>query len=205
MSGRRRAFIALAAGLALAGLFAATRLRTQSTAGRADVARLEPSPSPAPPPVPVAAALALAGPPDPGATAGPRPLTPTGVARALQVIAKNDQMRGIFARLQPLGLSPEQRDRVVLILAAAALRPPVRSPTLEALRADGRSRPLSPEEGRRVLAEQKRAADQTSRLLRPALASVLTPAQLAQAGLGDGASTPIPPPGTPAAAATTTP
>lgn len=205
MIGQRRAFIAIAAGVVLVGSLAAMRMRARPVpASRADVAPVETPPAAAPAwPTPVAGAAEPPAPPADGA--GPGPLTPTGAVRALQTIAKNGETRTVFARLQPLGLSPEQTDRVVLILATTALRPAPRSPTLDALRADGHSRPLSVEEGKRVLAEQRRAADQTSRLLRASLASVLTPAQLAAVGLGDGLPSATPTTHAPVAAAATAP
>ncbi|HXJ70794.1 MAG TPA: hypothetical protein VNM39_17985 [Verrucomicrobiae bacterium] len=108
-----------------------------------------------------------------------------GAKRALAAIAKNEQTRRMYVRLQPLGLSPEQRERVVLILGAHALRRPVQeSPTLQALRASGRTGRLSDEEVQHIRDEQQQIADRALRSFRPALASVLTPAQLAQAGLG---------------------
>jgi hypothetical protein len=113
-------------------------------------------------------------------------LTPLGASRALEAIGKNEQMRRLFMRLQPLGLSPEQHDRVLLILGTAALRPAQESPTLEALRADGGSRVLSDDEANRVRDERRRIEERTARSLRPALAAVLTPSQLAQAGLNSG-------------------
>jgi hypothetical protein len=187
VSGRRRAFIALAAGLALAGVLWMTRLRARPTPGAsADTAQVEAAPAFARGslPAPLAPTPAMSEPAADGAR--PRPLTPTGTARALAAITKNEQTRGVFFRAQKLGLSTEQMDRVVVVLASEALRPPPPRPTLEALRADGRSRVLSPEEGQRALDEQKRVANQTWRHLRLALSPVLTPAQLAQVGL-DGA------------------
>ena len=83
------------------------------------------------------------------------------------------------------GLTREQQDRVVLILGTAALRPAPQSPTLAALQADGRSQALSEAQGKRIIDERKRASEQSVRALRPALSAVLTPAQLAQAGLAD--------------------
>lgn len=110
-------------------------------------------------------------------------LTPAGAARALEAIGKNEQTRRLFERLQRLGLSREQQDRVLLILGTQALRPSQESPTLEALRASGGSRVLSNEEATRVQDERQQIAQRALRGLRPALAAVLTPAQLVQAGL----------------------
>jgi hypothetical protein len=70
-----------------------------------------------------------------------------------------------------------------LILGTQALRPAQESPTLQELRADGRSRVLSDAEAKRVRDERQQSTERTLRMLRPALAAVLTPAQLAQAGL----------------------
>ena len=87
-------------------------------------------------------------------------------------------------RLQLLGLSREQLDRVLMILGTQALRPAQESPTLEALRASGRSQVLSDEEANRVRDERQQLAEHALRPLRPALAAVLTPSQLAQVGMG---------------------
>ena len=46
--------------------------------------------------------------PQPGSTPV---LTPPGASRAMEAIGKNEQMRRLFMRRQPLGLSPEQEDR----------------------------------------------------------------------------------------------
>ena len=113
------------------------------------------------------------------------PLTPEGAARALEAINGNAQMRRLFMRLQPIGMTRAQKDRVLLILGAQALRPAEESPTLEALRADGRSRALSEAEAKRVRDERQKIDERTLLALRPALAAVLTPEQLARAGLGD--------------------
>lgn len=184
MTGRRLAWVAIAACLGLAGYLAVTR-RREPAPPPPDVA--EDVTAPPPPAAPIVQPPPVAAPVDPPAQApndtSPAPLTPTGRARALDAIVKNDQTRQIFVRLQALGLSPEQRDRVVLILGAAALRPPAQSPTLLALRADGNSRLLSPEEGQRIAAEKTRLTQEAVRSLRPALASVLTPSQLAAATL----------------------
>ena len=113
------------------------------------------------------------------------PLTPEGAARALEAINGNAQMRRLFMRLQPIGMTRAQKDRVLLILGAQALRPAEESPTLEALRADGHSRALSEDEAKRVRDERQKIDERTLLALRPALAAVLTPEQLARAGLGD--------------------
>jgi hypothetical protein len=114
----------------------------------------------------------------------PAALTPLGASRALQAINRNEQTRQLFDRLQRVGLSREQLDRVLLILGTQALRPAEQSPTLVALRADGRSRVLSDDEANRVRDERRQIAERALRPLRPALAAVLTPAQFAKAGLG---------------------
>jgi hypothetical protein len=180
--GRRRAAaVAAAAGLTLVGAIAAwrTRDRPEPAARGAITARGEARPVPWPAPV------ATTPPSDAAVSdvASGGGLTPTGTARALQAIGKNEHTRLLFARLLPLGLSREQRDRLVLILGTAALRPTAESPTLKALRASGRTGPVSDEEGKRVLEERRRIAERALQDLRPALAAVLTPAQLAQAGL----------------------
>lgn len=189
MSRGRRDFIAVVVGVTLVGLFAAGVMRARPA--RPSSASVEVAPPVAPPPAAgrsVAPAFApAASPAAADSTGAGAPLTPAGAARALQAIGKNEQTRLLFARLLTTGLSREQQQRVVLILGTAALRPPPERPTLAALRADGRSHALSAEEGKRILAERKRASDQSLRALRPALAAVLTPAQLAQAGLGDDA------------------
>jgi hypothetical protein len=182
--------VAAAAGLALVTYLAAHSMSGRRRAGdaRTESASVEttpPSIEPSPPKrpateVPPASAPAVANTPD-------APLTPAGAARALRAIGKNEQTRLLFARLMAGGLSREQQQRVVLILGAEALRPPAESPTFVTLQADGHSRVLSAQDGKRVLDERKRAQDQSQRALGPALAAVLTPAQLAAAGLGDGA------------------
>jgi len=116
--------------------------------------------------------------------AAPAALTSVGATRALEAIGKNEQTARLFMRLQQVGLSPEQQDRVLLILGTAALRPAPESSTLLVLRADGGSRVLSDQEAKRVRDERQQIADRVLRSLRPALAAVLTPAQLAQADLG---------------------
>jgi hypothetical protein len=73
----------------------------------------------------------------------------------------------------------------------AALRPAQESPTREKLRAAGTSRALTDGEVTHVRYEQQRLDDRAAAALRPALATVLTPAQLAQAGLGDRAPPPV--------------
>jgi hypothetical protein len=112
-------------------------------------------------------------------------LTPLGASRALEAIGKNEQVRRLYMRLQPLGLSREQQDRVLVILGMAALRPTKESPTLERLRVGGASRVLSEGEATRVRYERERIDEGAALALRPALATVLTPAQLAKAGLSD--------------------
>jgi hypothetical protein len=187
--------VAAAAGLALVAYLAAHSMSGRRRAGdaRTESASVEttpPSMEPSPPQrpateVPPASAPAVA---DPAVANTPdAPLTPAGAARALRAIGKNEQTRLLFARLMAGGLSREQQQRVVLILGAEALRPPAESPTFVTLQADGHSRVLSAQDGKRVLDERKRAQDQSQRALGPALAAVLTPAQLAAAGLGDGA------------------
>ncbi len=93
-------------------------------------------------------------------------------------------------RLQPLGLSREQQDRLIVILGMAAMRPANESPTLEKLRADGTSRVLTEDEAAHVRYERHRIDERAAAALRPALATVLTPAQLAKAGLSDRARLP---------------
>ncbi|MFL5307042.1 MAG: hypothetical protein ACJ8F1_17630 [Polyangia bacterium] len=184
MSRRRRAFIAVVAGVTLAGVFAARVMRARP-ARRALPVNVETAPPVAAQAAP-SSAPAFAPAANPGAQdSTDAPLTPDGAARALQAIGKNEQTRVLFGRLLATGLSREQQNQVVLILGTAALRPPPQSATLTALRADGRSQALTPEQGKRIIEERKRASDQSVRALRPALAAVLTPAQLAQAGLGD--------------------
>ena len=186
MSGRRRAFIAVIAGVTLAGVFA-TRVMRARPARRVVPASVETEPPVVPPAAatsapPVFAPAANAGAPD----SADAPLSRDGAARALQAIGRNEQTRMLFARLLATGLSREQQNQVMLILGTAAQRPPAQSATLAALRADGLSQAVSPEQGKRIIAERKRADDESVRALRPALAAVLTPAQLAQAGLGGG-------------------
>jgi hypothetical protein len=208
VSGRRRlGFIAAVAGVALVGALVARR------------ARVAPSPPPFPSPlrrsmiVPAAApatsavarTIGSATPPllprpeqastqagtsatQPGSA--PAVLTPVGASRALEAIGKNEQTRRLFMRLQPVGLSPEQQARVLLILGTAALRPTEESPTLEALRAGGGSRVLSDDEANRVRDERRQIDERVVRSLRPALAAVLTPSQLARAGLNRGDTSP---------------
>lgn len=191
MTGRRRAAaVVAAAGLALTGLFAAWRSRAQpAIADRVEIPGGEAAPVAWPAPVPPAAT-----PPSEEAPATAGGLTPTGNARALQAIGRNEQTRLLFARLLQSGLSREQRDRVVLILGAAALRPVAEGPTLTALRASGRTGRVSEEDGKRVLEERRRIAERTLQDLRPALATVLTPAQLAAAGVNGDAGAPPPQP-----------
>ena len=203
MSGRRRlglvaaVIVAATLGVALVGVLVAlragvappppTRSMTLPAAAPASSATARAIGAATPPPLPPpeqASSPAGAFAPQPGSA--PAVLTPLGASRALEAIGKNEQTRRLFMRLQPLGLSPEQRDRVLLILGTAALRPGQESPTLEALRAAGGSRVLSDDEGNRVRDEQRRIDERTVRSLRPALAAVLTPSQLAQAGLNSG-------------------
>ncbi len=153
-------------------------------ASSADGAGDRPATPPPLPPPEQASSPAGASAPQPGSA--PPVLTPLGASRALEAIGKNEQTRRLFMRLQPLGLSPEQRDRVLLILGTEALRPAQESPTLEALRATGGSRVLSDDEANRVRDERQQIDERTVRSLRPALAAVLTPSQLAQAGLNSG-------------------
>ncbi len=201
MNGRRwLALVAIAAGIAFVGFLIARR----ADVGPPSLARTETVLASAP--VSQAAAPAVAGavpaplpslplptptPPLTPTPTTPRPLdeapaalTPVGASRALEAISKNEQTRRLFARLQPLGLSREQLDRVLLILGTQALRPSRESPTLEALRASGGSHVLSDEEAKRVRDERQEIAERSLRSLRPALAAVLTPSQLAQASLG---------------------
>jgi hypothetical protein len=136
-----------------------------------------------PPPTPEQTSTATgSSAPQPGAA--PAVLTPLGASRALQAIGKNEQMRRLFMRLQPLGLSREQQDRVLVILGTAALRPAAESPTLQELRASGGSRVLTEDEANRVRNERQRIDERAVSGLRPALATVLTPAQMDRAGLG---------------------
>ena len=118
-------------------------------------------------------------------------LTPLGTTRALEAIGKNEQMRRLYMRLQPLGLSREQHDRLIVILGMAALRPAQESPTLERLRAAGTSRVLTEGEAAHVRYERQRIDDRAAAALRPALATVLTPAQLVEAGLSERAPPPV--------------
>jgi hypothetical protein len=118
-------------------------------------------------------------------------LTPLGASRALEAIGKNEQMRRLYMRLQPLGLSREQHDRLIVILGMAAMRPANDSPTLERLRAAGTSRVLTEGEVAHVRYERQRIDERAAAALRPALATVLTPAQLAKAGLSDRAPPPV--------------
>jgi len=100
-------------------------------------------------------------------------------------------MRALYMRLLPLGLSREQHDRLIVILGMAAMRPARESPTLERLRADGTSRVLTEGEVAHVRYERQRIDERAAAALRPALATVLTPAQLAKAGLSDRAPSPV--------------
>jgi hypothetical protein len=199
VSGRRRlGLVAAAAGVALViGALVARR------AGIAPSPALRPATMPAAAPASSAVAPSLGGatpapllapaqepiPPEEAPARQPGSatpvLTPMGASRALEAIGKNEQVRRLYMRLQPLGLSREQQDRVLVILGMAALRPTKESPTLEALRADGASRVLSEGEATRVRYERERIDEGAALALRPALATVLTPAQLAKAGLSD--------------------
>jgi len=78
-----------------------------------------------------------------------------------------------------------------VILGMAALRPAQESPTLEKLRAAGTSRVLTEGETAHVRYERQRIDERATAALRPALATVLTPAQLAKAGLSDRAPSPV--------------
>src|SRR4029077_5772091 len=138
-----------------------------------------------PPPLPPPQQPPLrVGAPAPRPGAAPAVLTAVGASRALEAIGKNEQMRRLFMRLQPLGLSREQQDRVLVILGTAALSPSQESPTLQNLRAGGGSRVLSDDEANRVRNERQRIDERAARSLRPALATVLTPSQMDRAGLG---------------------
>jgi hypothetical protein len=195
---RRLALVAAAAGVGLAGFLFAWR--ASIGVGSPPATRIDTAPaglmasSPAAPVVGGAApALPIRSPettaptsPPPIDDPAPAALTPVGAARALEAIGKNEQTRQLFVRLQSLGLSREQQDRVLLILGTQALRPGSESPTLEALRAGGGSQVLSDEEAKRVRDERQEIAERVLRSLRPALAAVLTPAQLARAGMGGG-------------------
>lgn len=196
MSGRRGLTLGVAvAAIAFVGLLIARR------AGVAPPwsARTETAPAPAAPSSsvtapavarPTLAPLPLTPAPSPPIEdAVPAALTPVGAARALEAITKNEETRQLFMRLQRLELSREQRDRVLLILGTQALHPAQQSPTLEALRASGSSRVLTDDEANRVRDERRQIAERTLRSLRPALAAVLTPSQLARAGLGGGDTT----------------
>lgn len=199
MSGRLRLglVVAAVAGVALVAALAARRggVAPAAPAGSTTMPAAAAPESPAAaralaaataPPLPAAApaqaspAGAVTSAPQPGA---PPVLTPLGASRALQAIGKNEQMRRLFMRLQPLGLSREQQDRVLVILGTAALRPAQESPTLQELRASGDSRVLSEDEANRVRNERRRIDESAVRALRPALATVLTPAQMDRAGL----------------------
>jgi hypothetical protein len=197
MSGRRRlGVVAAIAGVALVGALAARRAgvapspavpstTVPATApGSSAAARAIGAPtSPPLTPPPLGPASTAAGAPLPQPAAAPAVLTPVGASRALQAIGKNEQMRRLFMRLQPLGLSREQQDRVLVILGTAALRPAQESPTLQELRASGDSRVLSEDEANRVRNERQRIDESAVRALRPALATVLTPSQMDRAGL----------------------
>jgi hypothetical protein len=194
--GRRLGLIAAAAAGVVLFVGALVARRAAIAPSPAVPPGAMPAAAPVSPPVPRAVGGVIApplAPPAQGSTppTAPAPqlgstpvLTPLGASRALEAIGKNEQMRRLFMRLQPLGLSPEQQDRVLLILGTAALRPSQESPTLEALRADGGSRVLSEDEANRVRNERQRIDERAARALRPALAAVLTPSQLAWAGLG---------------------
>jgi hypothetical protein len=204
VSGRRRlGLVAAAAGVALViGAAAVRRVGVAPTAP----ARPETMPARAPAYPAVARAIGATTPeqeltpaeaPTPTEQpaqppSAPTPvLTPLGASRALEAIGKNEQMRRLYMRLQPLGLSREQQDRLIVILGMAALRPANESPTLERLRADGTSRALTEGEAAHVRYERQRIDERAAAALRPALATVLTPAQLAKAGLSDRAPPPV--------------
>jgi len=190
VSGRRRlAFAATGAGVALLVAFVVARhggvdsLPPGTDSGRVPAPGL-PSAAPA-----IAGTSPPSPPPSTSPTDPPAPaLTPVGASRAMAAISKNEQTRRLFLRLQSVDLSPQQRDRVLLILGTAALHPSEESPTLKAMRADGGSRVLSDDEAKRVRAERQQIEDRMMRDLRPALATVLTPVQLARAGLGGGSA-----------------
>jgi hypothetical protein len=196
VSGRRRlGLVAAAAGVAL--VIAALVVRR---AGMAPSAPARPETMPAQAATYPAAARAIAATtpaPQLAPAADPTPaeepaqqpraatpvLTPLGTSRALEAIGKNEEMRRLYMRLLPLGLSREQQDRLIVILGMAAMRPAKESPTLEKLRADGASRVLTEGEAAHVRYERQRIDERAAAALRPALATVLTPAQLAKAGL----------------------
>jgi hypothetical protein len=185
---RRLGLLAAVAALALVGLVVARRIGAGPPAPSRVEAVTSPEhrqPAVAWPAAVAPAASPPASPPLPtrAADSTSDPLTPAGAARALEAIAKNEQTRLLFARLQPLGLSRPQRDKLLVILGTLASSPATESPTLASLRANGRSLALSADDSARIRDERQRIADQTLRSLRPALAAVLTPAQLAQAGL----------------------
>jgi hypothetical protein len=193
LSGPQRiGFIAGVAGTALFALFTVRHAGVRS----ASPERAEPEPAGVPesafeqPIAPPAPALSL--PPSPSARDGaPAAPTPARDAFLLKAISQNEQIRLLFMRMQKVGLSREQMERVVVILGVNALHR-AESPTLQALRARGRH-VLSPEEAARVRVERQQLADGRLRSIRPALGKVLTPAQMDQAGLGDATS-----PGAPA-------
>jgi len=184
VSGRRWLALVAAAGAIALIVFVVAR---RAVVGPSSSGRRAPAPAGAPASSGTSPPAAWNTPPPaattPDVAAGP--LTPEGAARALEAINGNAQMRRLFMRLQPIGMTRAQKDRVLLILGAQALRPAEESPTLEALRADGRSRALSEEEAKRVRDERQKIDERTLLALRPALAAVLTPEQLARAGLGD--------------------
>jgi lipoprotein-anchoring transpeptidase ErfK/SrfK len=200
VSGRRRlglvaaVVVAAIAGVALVGALVARRAcvtpspptRSTTTPAAATAASATAraiaaaTPVQLPPPEQASTATEVSA-PLPGAA--PAVLTAVGASRALEAIGKNEQMRRLFMRLQPLGLSREQQDRVLVILGTAALSPAQESPTLQELRAAGGSRVLSEDEANRVRNERQRIDERAARSLRPALATVLTPSQMDRAGL----------------------
>ena len=181
MSGRRWLALVAAAGAIALIVFVVARRAGVGPSRRTSAPAGAPASSGTSPPAAWNTPPSAATPPD--VAAGP--LTPEGAARALEAINGNAQMRRLFMRLQPIGMTRAQKDRVLLILGAQALRPAEESPTLEALRADGHSRALSEDEAKRVRDERQKIDERTLLALRPALAAVLTPEQLARAGLGD--------------------
>jgi hypothetical protein len=194
VSGRHRlALVAAAASVAFVGFLVARR----AGVGLSSPARPETEPAAAPVSPAAGPGVARSVPawlptltPPSASTSAPTPdtapavLTPGGAALALEAIGKNEQTRQLFMRLQRLGLSREQRDRVLLILGTQALRPAQESPTLQALRTSSDSRVLLDEEANRVRDERQEIAERALLALRPALAAVLTPSQLARAGPG---------------------
>jgi hypothetical protein len=191
---RRLGLVSAVAGVVLVGFVVARHAGVVSSGSAGPTPTPAGAPMPSGPvatiPGPAGAPLRLIAPTTTPTAAAPAVLTPVGAARALQAIAKNDKTRRLFMRLQSLGLSPEQQDRVLLILGTEALRPSQDGPTLEARRAEGGSRVLSEDQSNRVRAERHQITERTLRTLRPALAAVLTPAQLTEADLGGDGTAP---------------